>query len=70
MFSTGGCGKPVQNFSNCGKKHQKLFFPLFPQGKIWLACGNVENFSLNVVNKQDMKIDLFANCGKLCKNFW
>jgi hypothetical protein len=67
MFSTGGCGKPVQNFSACGKKRQKLFFPRFPQGKFWLACGNVENFLINAANKQDMKTIFFANCGKLCK---
>ena len=64
MFSTGGCGKPVQNFSTCGKKHQKLFFPLFPQGKFSLTCGNVENFCLNVVDKRHSQSQNFCKLWK------
>jgi len=44
LFSTGGCGNPVDKITACGKNDKISSFLLFPQAKKPPTCGNVENF--------------------------
>ncbi|MCA1626292.1 MAG: hypothetical protein LC778_21385, partial [Acidobacteria bacterium] len=44
LFSTGGCGNPVDKNLACGKNGKKSSFLFFPQAKKSSTCGNVENF--------------------------
>jgi hypothetical protein len=44
LFSTGGCGNPVDKNAACGKSDKNLSFLFFPQAKKSPTCGNVENF--------------------------
>jgi hypothetical protein len=61
LFSTGDCGKLVENFVPCGKFRQNYSFSIFPQVKnisdLW-KCGKLFLSACKTYNNQTVSLNL------------